>query len=489
MKIRAKIVFIILGMMLVSSCDNWMNLIPPQGLIREEFWKTKEDVEAVMMGAYGSFAEMNNQLFLFGELRADMVIGDYNLGSNERQVSESSIYSTNGFCNWQKFYAVINFCNEVIKNAPLVQDLDETFTDYQLNGFLSEAVFLRSLSYFYLVRIWKDVPYITEPTETDDTELYYPVTSDEEIIQNILVDLEEYRTFATTDGYQTIEEIKGRATKSAFDALLADINLWIYDYEEVLRHIAKIEQNNEIEILYPGYFFELYYPGNSLESIFEIQFNKEKNQENGLYGLTRHDNHNIDPSEKAINIFSKETGVERVRGEDISIKKEGIDNYIIWKYIGRAPDGETERASSEQTSANFIIYRLADVLLMKAEALSQLGRFTEAFNTLKIVKDRRDIPTSQIAETESAYEDAILDERARELAFEGKRWFDLMRMGRRNDYARKQKFIDIIVEDVPSAQKRIVKTKLINPLGWYLPIYEGELERNKNLEQNPYYNF
>ncbi len=87
------------------------------------------------------------------------------------------------------------------------------------------------------------------------------------------------------------------------------------------------------------------------------------------------------------------------------------------------------------------------------------------------------------------YEDYIMDERALELAFEGKRWFDLLRMGRRNDYLRKNKLIEIMVRNVPSTQKRILATKLTNPMGWYLPIQDVELERNKNLLQNPYYNF
>ncbi len=89
--------------------------------------------------------------------------------------------------------------------------------------------------------------------------------------------------------------------------------------------------------------------------------------------------------------------------------------------------------------------------------------------------------------TANAFEDAILQERAVEFCFEGKRWFDLVRMGRRNDYARKSKLIEIIVQNVPSTQKRILSIKLTNPLGWYLPILERELERNKELVQNPYY--
>lgn len=76
-----------------------------------------------------------------------------------------------------------------------------------------------------------------------------------------------------------------------------------------------------------------------------------------------------------------------------------------------------------------------------------------------------------------------------ELAFEGKRWFDLLRMGRRDNYARKAALVEIIIKNVPSTQKRILATKLTNPLGWYMPIAESEIERNRELVQNPFYNY
>lgn len=477
------------SLVLLFGCNDWMDLIPPEGLTREEFWTAKEDVEAVLMGAYESFAIMDEKLFKYGEIRGDMLQGDYNQSGDEQKIQEGNIYQDNYLCNWFEFYQVIDYCNEVIDNGPDVQELDNTFTDYILQGYLAEAIWLRSLSYFYLVRIFKDVPYITSPTESDDASIYTPKTDGDQILALIVEDLEQYRNFATTDGYRTIEENKGRVTKAAYDALLADIALWQFDYEAVLRHVAKIEANEDYVLMPSTKWFELFYPGNSLESIFEFQFDSELGQDNSMYGLTNRYSNNYDPSQKALELFAREYAKELVRGEDITIKKYGEDDFIIWKYVGQAPDGETVRSGAEQASCNYIIYRLADVMLMKAEALSQLGRFTEALFIINEIRDRANVPLLSLANSANAFEDAILEERARELAFEGKRWFDLMRMGRRNDYARKSKLIEIIVKNVPSTQKRILATKLTNPLGWYLPIHESEIERNKALVQNPYYNY
>lgn len=480
---------VITSLLFANSCQDWLELIPPQGLIREEFWQTKEDVQAVVMGAYETFARLDAMLFRFGEIRADMIVGDIYQGGDEQRVAESNIYPENWMCDWAQFYEVINYCNEVIKNAPLVQEIDDTFTDYQLKGYLSEAQFLRGLAYFYLVRIYKEVPYVTEPTETDDADIYPAKMDGEELLRLLIPDLEEARLYATTDGYQTLDEIKGRATKASIDALLADISLWLFDYEAVITYVERIEAVPEIQLMPRARWFEIFYPGNSLESIFEFQFDGRLNQRNGTYGLTRRYSYNYDPSQKAIEMFGTEFAREFYRGEDASITKFGEDDFGIWKFVGRAPDGESTREGADQYSCNWVVYRLADVLLMKAEALSQLNRFTESLEVLNEIRFRADVTPLALPESPTAFEDAILEERALELAFEGKRWFDLVRMGRRNNYARKNKLIEIIVANVPSTQKRILATKLTNPLGWYMPIYETEIERNPNLIQNPYYIF
>ena len=486
---KIKYILVFLIVFTQFSCNEWLERIPPGGLIREEFWNTKADVEAVLMASYESFASMDRNLFVFGEVRGDMLKGDYSQSGEERLLMENNIYPDNDLTNWSSFYKIINYCNEVIKNAPLVQEIDDTFTDYQMQGLVSEAYFIRSISYFYLVRIFKEVPLILEPTETDEADLYMLKSSEDEILNQIVADLETNRTFAPSGSFPTIRENVGRASKAAFDALLADIELWRFNYDAVIKHVEKIEITENFVLMPPSKWFEMFYPGNSLEGIFELQFDGNLDQRNGTYGLTNQNSNQYIPSQKALEMFSFEFVVELVRGEDVSIRKYGEDDYIIWKYVGQAPDGQSVRSGSDQYSCNWIVYRYADVLLMKAEALSQLERYAEARNIVTEIKDRAGIPLVGIANTKVAFEDAILEERARELAFEGKRWFDLLRMGRRNNYARKVKLIEIIVSNVPSTQKRILATKLTNPLGWYLPIYENEMERNKNLVQNPYYDF
>ena len=373
MRTKTKYFLVTILVFLQVSCGDYLDLQPPGGLVRDEFWQTKEDVEAVVMAAYTTFASMDRLLFIYGEVRADMLEGDVSQSWQEQLLMENNIYPDNYLCDWSIFYQVINYCNEVIKNAPVVRTIDNTFNDFQMYSLMSEAYFLRSLSYFYLVRLYRDVPLILDPAETDETDFYIPKSTEEEVLTQIVSDLEKNRGYAPSGGFQTIEENKGRASKAAYDALLADIALWRFKYEEVLTHVQRIEQNKEIVLMPTARWFELFYPGNALESIFEFQFDGNRNHNNGTYWLTQRFGYQYDPSQKALEMFAYEFASELVRGEDSSIKKYGDDDFIIWKYVGQAPDGRTTRTGADQQSANWIVYRLADVLLMKAEALSQLS--------------------------------------------------------------------------------------------------------------------
>lgn len=474
-------VFLVVGLILATSCEDWLELIPPDGLVQNEYWKYKEDVEATLMGAYQTFARLDRMLFLFGEIRADMVIEDVNTPGNWQSVMDGNIFPDNVLCNWNQFYLVINYCNYVLTYAPQVYEIDPTFTEYQLRAFEAEAIFLRSLTYFYLLRIFRDVPLVLEPSQSDAVDFYLPKSSDSEILNHIRKDLDDYFPFVRED-YGSVGENRGRASKGAFLALMADMALWEFEYETCIDYISRLEKY-EYALLPAGKWFEIFYPGNSLEGIFEFQFDDRLSQSNGTYDLTFWLRDFL-ISESAIDLLNTEISREVVRGKGSLVSASSK----IWKYAGMAPDSKTQRSSAEQRSCNWIVYRLADIMLMKAEALSQTGQYEAALSILNNeIRSRARMNPLNLPYTAEAFEDAILEERAKELAFEGKRWFDLLRMGRRNDFTRRNELVQIIIEKVPSIQKMVLASKLTDPLGWYMPIWDEELERNSALEQNPYY--
>ncbi len=463
----------------LASCSDWLELVPLDGLVKDEYWKSKEDVEATLMGAYQLFASQDENLFIYGEIRGDMLsIGD-NLSTDRQIIMEGNISSTNSLTNWQSFYTVINYCNSVLKYAPIIQESDATYGDYQMKGHEAEALYLRSLAYFYLVRIFKEVPLITTAIESDKDDLFPAKATETRVLEQIQGDLKKAITGVSGD-YGSVEENKGRATKAAINALLADIALWKFEYEDCIRYVEEIEKD-EFVVIPISKWFEIFNPGNSVESIFEFQFDQSLGQSNGIYNLTYFYDF-FPPSEAAIQLLEP----VYVRGLG-SYRDLGTEKRII-KYAGRYADVTSLRSGSDNKSANWIVYRMSDVMLMKAEALSQLERFSEAVEVLNnFRKARNQSLIENAALSTEMLEDMILKERAIELAFEGKRWFDLLRMGRRNNFQRKQKLIEVLVQNVPASQKLILSAKLTNPMGWYLPIQDEEINRNSNLIQNPYY--
>lgn len=477
-----------LNIMLVSlilsltGCTDFLDEKPGDGLVRSEYWKNKEEVLATLAGAYKKLADMDKTLFIHGEVRGDMLDAGSSLESAQEKMMESSIQSNNKYADWSEFYTVINICNHVIKIAPSVQDKDQTFTDYLLQQYIAEAIFLRSLSYFYLVRIFNNVPLVTDPSETDNAEFFPPLSSSDVILQTIKEDLTGIRNRIPVV-YPTKEESVSRATQGAVNALLADISLWNFEYDDCINYITAVEETDIYFLLPSTEWFDIFQPGFSLEGIFELFYDKTLGQSNSLYDITTNQNNYIG-SEYAQTILSPEVleAAEQIRGYgSLSTSNK------VWKYGGQLPDGQTRRPAGNNSGANFIIYRLGDLYLMKAEALSQTGRFDEALFYLNEIRERANMPTLVLSQNAQIFEDVILEERAKELAYEGKRWFDLLRMGRRNDYSNKEKLIEILVQDVPSSQKLVQKSKLNNPLGWYMPIHINEIERNRNISQNPYY--
>ena len=470
-----------------TACNDWLEILPKKDLVQDEFWKTKEDVKSVVNGIYKKAAQMDYVWFMLGELRADNVMVTRSNQKDHWAINvEGKLLPENSLTNWQNYYEIISRCNYVLEFAPGVLEKDDTFEEVALKGYLSEAYFMRALTYFYLVRTYGEVPLVTISAKTDNQNFSLPKVSSDSVLNFITRDLIANRLYVT-DEYGNTANNKGRASKAAFDALLADIYLWREDYANCVYYCDQIDSVRYA--LVPGdFWFENFYPGNSLESIFELQLGSINNTPNKMWEAVRGTNSYYAPVREAIyeDLYGS--------GDDIFIQEifrafgtTDLSGFAIWKYIGTAGDMSRVRSGSDEKAANWIFYRVADVIWMKAEALVQLGRYDEALAEVNVIRERARVPLQTPKGSLEDWEDMVLQERNLELAFEGKRWWDLMRMAKRRNYERKREFIEIVTENISFNSKLILQNRLLDPNSWYWPIYQGELERNLELEQNPYY--
>lgn len=475
--ILLKIILSVLLAISFTSCNNWLELYPEDDLVSEEFWKSQEDVEAVLASTYGQFASQVKTLLLWGELRGGLLSDGQRVPSDASKIIKGDITDQNGLLSWAGLYKVINGANQILKFAPDVVSLDPSFTSAELKQIKSEALFLRSLSYFYLVRTFKEVPLSTEPYVSDEQD-YYPAKSPEDaILQQMITDLTEALDGAATS-FETLEGTKGRATIHAIHALLADVYLWNDEYSNAVIHCDEIINSPGFALLGPNSWFQNFYPGNSNSSVYEVQFSKSWGYSNSLYetfSYQRDKEYIINP--RILEDFTPSD----VRGQGTTYS---IKNLELWKYVGINP---TEERGDELDDNNFIIYRLADIMLLKAEALAELQDFDGSLALINAVRAKRSIEATSIEPKTDAFQAAILEERARELAGEGKYWYDLVRIGKRDNYRNKQITISALTSNATADAVPALTAKFQDPYSWYMPIYNGELQINTNLEQNPYY--
>ncbi len=476
-----------------TSCEDWLNLYPENSQTTDQYWQTKEDVEAVVAAGYVKLQDALDEMFVWGEIRGNGIdISSTSADANIKaanKIRSMDILPSNTYADWSKMYKVINMANSVLNYAPEVLDKDDSFTESQMNSFMAEAYFQRSLAYFYLVRTFRDVPLILDPYVNDDQEYRIAKSTEDVILAKLVTDLttalpsaKEY--FPETDNDNPVYS-KGRATKWAIHALLADIYLWTGDYDKCMTSCDAILSSGRIGLIAQDSWFTNFYPGNSNESIFEIQFDYDLSQTNDFMDWFSNDN-KYTFSLYTYALFAESELLGDIRGDGASITSK---NYRIWKYLGIYEDvTATASRESNENDQNYIIYRLADIYLMKAEALAMSGDLQTAGEWVAKVRARAGIEETFTAPaTELEMLELIMDERCRELLAEGKRWFDLLRIAKRDDYKYNDYMISQVITVIPISKIAIVQSKLTDPDSHYLPISQDELDANPLLVQNPYY--
>jgi starch-binding outer membrane protein, SusD/RagB family len=483
--------FMIVLVSTASSCKKWLDLKPADGIVGDEFWQTKEQLASAVNGIYASLIAnppgvndrvITDYLFMWGELRADMVIPSSGATNNDIDIYNVNLLSTNNIVNWRAIYRTINYCNTVIDLGPGVLKNDKTLSQQQLDYYLSEALTIRALMYFYLARSFGDVPLKLNATSSDDQLEQLAKSPQSEVLNQIISDLKTAEPLAITT-YGNKESDKGRVTKYTIYALMADVYLWMDKYNECIEACDKIIKSGRFGLLTNrGFFVDIFYEGNSNESIFELQFSKEVL--NPFWNMFTTSRRRYQASDAVMETIYT---IDYINADSVDYRGDGASLVAGSNTIAKFLWNSTADASYN----HWIVYRYADIMLLKAEALNNVGRGPEALPIIYEVRRRgHALPATDRnpdPNNEDLVTDFILEERAREFAFEGKRWYDLLRNAKRNNYRRLDILLNMVIVSVPPERQQSALYKYRDYNSHYFPIYFYELNTDKNLEQNTFY--
>ena len=494
MKIRKLNIYIIIGCLGLSlqACKDFVDLEPLSDATSATAYSTKAEAEAALTGVYETFQSSEYYIWdnvVLGDIRSD----NFYAGGDDAQIfaiDKLEITPSNSrlFNSWSQIYNGISKANTVLQKVPLIQDaqLDVNNRRQQILG---EASFLRAYHYYNLVTLWGGVPLVTEPvSSTSPSETNKPRATETEVYNQIITDL-DFALSRLPDSYGDAGIDKARATRGAVNALLAKVYAQKpeKDYTKVLEYsnavinsAAGYQLLNTFSQLFDGAHY------NNAESILEVQFTGGNEANWGPQMLLPPSISGdswrkfATPSKDLVQAFDSEGDVLRKNASILFENAPWSDEYWSLNVGGSIPFAYKWKSANGWASTNRqYVLRLADIILLKAEALNELNRPAEAKDVLDLIRLRAGIARTT-ATTQAPLRDAILKERRLELVQEGQRWNDLVRYGKMMEVMTNLNEIDL------RNNQRVNYNAGQNDR--LLPIPQQELNRNGNLEQNPGYN-
>ncbi|GAB3328150.1 SusD family outer membrane lipoprotein NanU [Larkinella ripae] len=483
---------ILLGLLVsTSSCTDQLVLDPTSVITNASFWKTEDDARG---GLAGMYVKLRNEallnLFIYGEGRSEVMQKSLAGTLDYDRYYLNTLNQAATAPDWIGLYSGVNAANLILKYVPSIPFNSENTK----NSTLAQAHAMRAFLYFVMVRTWGDLPLRTTPTEGFDPETTFLERSPASAVFTLIKeDLEKALQLFPDNAFPT-----GRAqwSRASVNALKADVFLWtakranggaadfttalaacdevakadvalLPDFSSLFRYTNKGSK----EVLMASGFRYLEvtdnYFNNMYMSVGALPANAEAVSKT-IVGVSG-GNNVWEPSALVRNQFTADD--QRRNGtfhEIYTTGTNGARNYFI--SVQLKGQGTVEGGVRFFVD-DIILYRYADVLLMKAEAKNGLGQ--DPSPEMNLVRQRaygaKFDAYKFVNGTKEANDAAILKERLLELMLEGKRWWDLVRFGKAFDL-------------VPSLQTQKGKDHLL-----LFPISSNVLSLEPKIKQNPGY--
>ncbi len=460
-------------------------------------YKTRAEMYSQYQALYQKIQDQEHwylDLIMLCETRSDNSYGG-STGSQVVPIETNAIDGGNSVLarDWDRYLADVAQANTVIENIDKVPDA--TLTATERKEWKAEAKIFRSLIWFDMIRIWGNIPIVTKEGKDITAEnieevypLYYPKqTEPTEAYAQMIKDLTE----AIVDAPANDAGDKTKFSKSVARALLAKVYAEkpARDYAKVLQYCNEVIADGFT--LNPNYgdIYAMNSAGTDLkkrstpESILEVNFYPGGgNWVTWMFGkdlLDPEANFSwakwVTPSRDLIAAFTSENDNIR-KNESIVYYQAGWSNYY--------PSANYPFMYKMRSAVHSIIkFRFADILLLKAEALASLdgaANLGAAEAIVNQIRARVSLPAipATVKSSKETMLDAILKERRLELAFEGQRWFDLVRYDK----------VEEVMNTLNSRDSgRLPLRRTFSKISYLFPIPSTAIDLNTNLVQNPGY--
>ncbi len=428
---------------LFTGCEDMLDVETTASLnVEDGVITTEERATLAINGMYDGLQPdeyYGNYIITYGDLAADNLdhTGTF---VNSKQIDNNQVLTENIILNdvWDQLYYVINMANTIIEDVPSIEGIDQGLSD-RMTG---EAYFIRALTYFNLVKSWGGVPLQLTPVRDSKDVEKRGRNSVEEVYDQIESDLDE--AIARLGDFM----VNGRANIWAARALKARAHLYQGEYQNAHDMADEIITNGPYTLVEDYTSIFDYTSPYSAESIFEVDFNE---QDNNSLAFWYYEDDFGGRYEYGVNpglVASYEPNDERL---GVIYYYASTGNYMVNKY-----------QDISSGSDNVVVLRLGEMYLIRSEALFNGATGTStALDDINTLRDRASLaglpgPLSL---------DDILNERRKELAFEGHRWYDL---------TRNNKGVEVL-QNVTTTDQYL----------W--PIPQAERDVNPNMNQNPGY--